>query len=63
MTLKWLDNLSNEELKLMLTELIQDISPSSEYAMDLIDELTELRQNNKFANNAIIKWYKLSQGN
>ena len=48
-TLKWLDNLSNHELKLMLTELIQDIFPSSEYAMDLIDELTELRQNNKFA--------------
>ena len=62
MTLKWLDNLSNEELKLMLTELIQDISPSSEYVMDLIDELTELRQNSEFANDAIIKWYKLSQG-
>ena len=46
----------------MLTELIQDISPSSEYVMDLIDELTELRQNSEFANDAIIKWYKLSQG-
>jgi len=62
MTLKWLDNFSNDELKLFLTELIQDISPSGEYTMDLIDELTELRQNSEFANDAIIKWYKLSQG-
>lgn len=51
--------LNENELKLFVTELIQDVSPSNEYEMDLIDELSELRNNSRFSNDTIMKYYDL----
>jgi hypothetical protein len=58
--LEWLNSFNENELKTFLTQLIQDITPSNEYKMDLKDKIADLKESNQFANDTIMEWYKKS---